>query len=113
MDKITVCQGVAVRIVAAEFSVDQAIADASVLMTEIMQARQTLKFSAACGDAAIAKISKAIAALAEVRSTMVAAHEDLDEARLRLGVRTRMDFIWKPNSATQDEVARPVLKQVG
>ena len=43
------------------------------------------------------KLMDAMKALSEARTAMVAVHNELNEAQLRLGVRTKMDF-QKPQS---------------
>ena len=90
MDKVFVAQGVANKLMAAEASIDKALSDASLLMSEMMQAREALTASTSLGDEAVSQTVKAIASLSEARTAMVAAHADLNEAKLRAGIRTQL-----------------------
>ena len=90
MDKVFVAQGVANKLMATEASIDKALSDASLLIAEMMQARETLKTSASLGDEAVTQTAKAIASLAEARSAVAAAHGELNEAKLRVGIRTKL-----------------------
>lgn len=90
MDKVQIAQGVADRLFATEAAVDQAMAEASLLVAEMLQARRTLKAAPASGDLAIAKISDAISTLAAARNAVVEAHGALNETKLRLGIRATM-----------------------
>jgi hypothetical protein len=103
MEKVFVVKRVAEKLWATEEAIDGAIASASGLMGGLVEARQELKVSAIVTDPATAKIADAVKALAEARSAMIAAHDALTEAKLRIGVRTKMD--WWQKTATPDEVA--------
>lgn len=106
MDKVTVVKGVVGKLYTTESSIDQAIADASQLIGEMIKARQELGLTAVTGDAAMQKLTTAVAALADARSAVVEAHSALDDVRLRLGVRTRMvGIIPKTSAESEDEVA--------
>ena len=89
MDRAFVAQGVANRLFATETSIDKALAEASQLMAEMVEARQTLRVSAVVGDAAISKAAQTIASLSEARAAVVATHHELAEVkdRMRLPVR--------------------------
>lgn len=104
MDKVTVVKGVVGKLYTTEGSIDQAIADASQLIGEMIKARQELGLTAVTGDAAMQKLTTAVAALAEARSAVVEAHSALDDVRLRLGVRTRMVGIVPKGAADEDDV---------
>ncbi|HWA59853.1 MAG TPA: hypothetical protein VG939_00690 [Caulobacteraceae bacterium] len=56
----------------------------------MLKARKDLGLSAVVGDAAAARLVEAIAALGAARTAMVAAHGELNETKLRLGVRTKL-----------------------
>jgi hypothetical protein len=90
MDKAFVVQRVATKLFATEKAVDGAITEASGLLSEMLAARQDMNLSATVGADAAEKLIAALAALSKARSEVVATHEQLDELRLRLGVRTRM-----------------------
>lgn len=108
MDKAFVAQGVANKLFATEKAVDAAIAEAAGLLTGLMAAREQLQLSAVTGDATSAKLAHAIAQLSEARSTVVEAHKELDELKLRVGIRTKMvGVIAKPSeTASADEYIR-------
>ncbi len=108
MDKAFVAQGVANKLFATEKAIDQAIADASLLVAEMVQARQMLNVSAVLGDDSMAKTAKAIATLAEARSAIVAVHHELEETKLRLGIRTKLGGVGEKSSAQADVTVRQV-----
>ena len=107
MEKLLVAKGVADKLIKAELSVDQAILDTSNLLGGMVAARTELKVSALLGDEAARKVSEAIAALTEARQAVVAAHRELDETRLRMGIRTKLgggyDKPPKPDDAFEYE----------
>ena len=90
MEKVFVAQRVATKLFATENAVDLALAEASELMADMLKARKDLGLSAVVGDAAAARLVEAIAALGAARSAMVAAHGELNDAKLRIGVRTKL-----------------------
>jgi hypothetical protein len=91
VDKVLVARRVAGKLHATEAAVDAALAEATQLMGEMIRGRQETKISAISTDPSMAKVSAAIALLAQARTAMVEAHAELDELRLRVGIRTRMD----------------------
>lgn len=96
MDKVFVIQGVANKLWATENAMDSAIAEASKLMGGIVEARQELNCSHSVVDPSMAKVAESIAKMAEARQALIAAHAELNEAKLRLGVRTKlMGGVWK------------------
>ena len=90
MDKAFVVQRVATKLFATEKAVDAAMSEASALLAEMLAARQEMNLSATVGADSAERLVAAITALGEARSEIVATHGQLDELRLRLGVRTRM-----------------------
>jgi hypothetical protein len=60
------------------------------MMAELVQARKDLGLSATVANGATAKLIAAVAALSEARTAVVEAHAELDETRLRLGIRTKL-----------------------
>ena len=90
MDKAFVVQQVATKLIATERSLDNTLVEASELMADLLKARRELNLSAVFGDAAASKLVAAISALGEARTAMVDCHAELNDSRLRLGVRTRM-----------------------
>ena len=107
VDKVVVARRVATKLRATERAVDAALAEATELMGDIIRGRLDLNVSAGATDPSMAKISAAIAALSNARTAMVDAHGELDELRLRVGIRTRMDVENKaePTTAELREVA--------
>lgn len=90
MEKVFVAQRVANRLFATENALDAAMVEANELVADMLRARRELKLSATVGDAALAKLVEAVSALSEARSAVVAAHAELEETKLRIGVRTKM-----------------------
>lgn len=90
MEKIFVVQKVATQLWATENAVDSAMSEASAMMADMLQARKDLGLSAVVADGAFTKLVAAIGALGEARAAMVAVHGELDSAKLRIGVRTKL-----------------------
>ena len=91
MDKVFAAKRVATKLRSAEHSIDAALIEASELVAELLRARTELGLAANVGDAALSKITAAMTALSEARTSMVAGHGELAEVQLRLGIRTRMN----------------------
>jgi hypothetical protein len=90
VDKVFVAKRVATKLRGAEHTVDAALVEASEMVAELLRSRKELGLAANVGDAAITKLTAAMSALSEARTSMVAAHAELAEVQLRLGIRTRM-----------------------
>lgn len=90
MEKAFVAQRVATKLFATEAAVDKAMVEATELMADMLKARQDVNASLVFADDAQVKLMDAIRALSEARSAMVGVHGQLAEAKLRLGVRTKM-----------------------
>lgn len=93
MEKVFVAQRVATKLFATEAAVDAAMVEVTEMMAELIQARKDLNLSAVVGNGASAKFAEAVQALATARSAIVEAHAELDETRLRVGVRTRLSGV--------------------
>jgi hypothetical protein len=109
MDKTLICQDVANKLFASEKAIDAAIAEAAGLLTGLTEARDELRVSMVVTDKAATKITEALMLLSQARTSMVQAHGELDEVKLRLGVRTKMiGFYNKPEApgATESVVRR-------
>jgi hypothetical protein len=91
VDKVFVAKRVATKLRGAEHSIDAALVEASEMVAELLRARKELGLAANVGDAALAKMTAAVSALSEARTSMVAAHAELAEVQLRIGIRTRLD----------------------
>ena len=110
MERALVAQQVANKLFATENTIDQAIADAAMLVSELVKARQELGVSAVFGDEAFNKATSALAALGQARSSIVAAHHGLEEAKLRAGIRTKLAG---SGDKSQSRHASPDLREVG
>ncbi len=106
MDKVFVVKRVAEQLWRAEDSIDGAMGAASLLMGEVMSARRELQIAHAVVDPATTKVAAAISALADARRAMIEAHEALTEAKLRIGVRTKMEG-WHKAAAPDDKQVTP------
>ena len=91
MEKIFVVKRVAEKLWASENAIDGALESASVLMADLVAARRDLEISHIVTDAATHKIADAMKAMAEARTALIDAHHALAEAKLRIGVRTKLD----------------------
>jgi len=111
MEKAFVAQRVAQKLFVTEAAVDGALVEASELMSEMLKARKDVNASLVFADGTQAKLMDAIKALSEARSAMVGVHSELAEAKLRLGIRTKMEGMDK--FLAQDEAAPATLRQVG
>lgn len=110
MEKVFVAQRVAGKLFATEAAVDDALAQASELMGDLLAARKEVNTSMVFADDVQVKLMEAMQALSSARTAMVGVHNELNEAKLRLGIRTKMG-IEKPASMsaiTQAEDLRNV-----
>lgn len=110
MEKVFIAQGVAKQLFATEHAVDDALAQAAELMTEMLKAKKDVNLSMVVGDDAAAKLVDAIKALGEARTAMVGVHNELNDVKLRLGIRTKMGFEDKTLLAQPTETT---LREVG
>ena len=90
MEKAFVAQRVAKKLFTTEAAVDGALVEASELMSEMLKARKDVHASMVFADDVQVKMMEAMKALSEARTAMVAVHSELAEAKLRLGIRTKM-----------------------
>src|SRR5580698_4649670 len=90
MEKAFVAQRVAKKLFVTEAAVDGALSEAAELMSEMLAARKEVNTSLVFADDAQVKLMAAMKALSEARTAMVGVHHELNEAKLRLGVRTKM-----------------------
>ena len=113
MEKIFVAQRVFGKLVETEEAVDAAFAQSAELMSVMLQARKDLGANIKFADDAQAKLMDAIKAMSEARTSMCAVHNELEEAKLRIGIRTKMGGIETNNSQLMaDESEQPALRQV-
>jgi hypothetical protein len=107
MEKALVAQRVANRLFATEKAVDTAMAEAASLMTSLIDARAELGLSAVVGDDVTTKVAQAIATLSEARRSVVSAHADLADLKLRVGIRTKLIGVTdKPHQNVEPEDMR-------
>ena len=99
MEKVFVAQRVAKKLFTTEAAVDGALAEAAELMSEMLSARRDVQVSMVFADDVQVKMMEAMKALSEARTAMVAVHNELNEAKLRLGIRTKMNGQDKPPEA--------------
>ena len=111
MEKAFVVKQIANKLIGTERSLDATLVEASELMAHLIKARRDLNLSATFGDAAATKLIEAISALGEARTAIVGCHGELNEARLRLGVRTTMVGIEEKPPAVAP--AQTSLREVG
>ena len=90
MEKAFVAQRVTRKLYATEAALDGAMAEAAELLSDMLKARQEVNASLTFADGAQVKMLEAMKALSEARTAMVAVHSELNEAKLRLGIRTKM-----------------------
>lgn len=108
MEKVFVAKRVAAKLRMSEHSIDTALVEASEMMAEMLRARKEMKLAANVGDAAVAKVAAAVAALSEARTAMVDAHAELADLQLRIGIRTRMNTEDKVEPTTSSADLREV-----
>jgi ABC-type sugar transport system substrate-binding protein len=112
MEKAFVAQRVAKKLFVTEAAVDGALAEASELMSEMLKARKDVNASMVFADDAAVKMVEAIKALSEARTAMVGVHNELNEAKLRLGIRTKLSGIENKPAALAD-TSTTALRDVG
>jgi hypothetical protein len=110
VERALVAQRVANELFATEAAIDEALIRASKLMGEMISARKELGLSAVFADDAVASVNETLSKLTAARSAVVAGHHQLEESRLRLGVRTKMTGVKPPQSSAVD---RTRMQQVG
>ncbi len=111
MEKAFVAQRVAKKLFVTEAAVDGALSEAAELMSEMLRARKDVNVSMVFADDVQVKMMEAMKALSEARTAMVAVHSELNEAKLRLGVRTKMSGQDKP--PLMEAPATTTLRGVG
>ena len=90
MEKAFVAQRVAKKLFVTEAAVDGALVEAAELMSEMLKARKDVNASMVFADDVQVKMMEAMKALSDARTAMVAVHNELNEAKLRLGIRATM-----------------------
>ncbi len=90
MEKVFVAKRVANKLNVTEAAVDAAMVEVAEMMAELVQARKDLGLSPTFAHGASVKVADAMQALTIARTAVVEAHLQLNESRLRLGIRTSM-----------------------
>jgi len=103
MDKVFVAKSVANKLFTTEAAVDGALIEATELLSEMLKARTQVNTSLVFADDVQVKMMEAMKALSEARTAMVAVHNELNEAKLRLGIRTKMNGMDKPAEGVSRE----------
>jgi len=112
MEKVFVAQRVANKLFATEAAVDGALAEAAELLSVMLAARKDVSASLVFADDVQVKLMEAMKSLSDARSAMVGVHQELGEAKLRLGIRTKM--IGEMHKNDMSATAAPVeLRDVG
>ena len=111
MDKVFVAKRVAEKLFTTEAAVDGALIEATELMSEMLKARQDVNTSLVFADDVQVKMMEAMKALSEARTAMVGVHNELNDAKLRLGIRTKMQWEEKPAQASHQDTTS--LRDVG
>jgi len=102
VDKVFVAKRVATKLRSAEHAIDAALIEASELVSELLRARTEVGVAANVGDAAMAKLTAALSALSDARTSMVGAHSELGDVQLRLSIRTTMTVEDKAEPTTAE-----------
>lgn len=111
MEKAFVAQRVATKLFSTEAAVDQAMVEATELLADLLKARSEVNASLVFADEVQVKMVEAIKALGEARTAMVGAHNELAEAQLRLGIRTKLGYMDKPAMRKRETVT--AMREVG
>ena len=109
MEKAFVAQRVAKKLFVTEAAVDGALGEAAQLMSELLTARKDVNTSLVFADDVQVKLMEAMKALSDARTAMVGVHNELAEAQLRLGIRTKMGGEKPPSMA---ETTQTTLREV-
>lgn len=116
MDKIEAGKSIAKELWATEHALDAAIAQAGDLVSAMIEARRELKLSAVVGAEAQTKVMEAIAALAQARSAVVAAHGDLSAVQRQMRVPTHAfgppEDEYKPPAVAELDEAAPAPRRL-
>jgi chloramphenicol 3-O-phosphotransferase len=104
MEKVFVATRVVKKLVETEAAVDQAFAESAELLSVMLKARKDVNADLKFADDVQAKLMEAMTALSEARTAMVGVHAGLEEAKLRLGIRTRLAYELKQNLEADDQV---------
>lgn len=86
MNKTEAFTNVAEKLFASEASLDLATVQTAQLLEAMITTRQELEMSAAYGEVAQARVTETIAALAEARRSIMAAHTALEAIRRKHNV---------------------------
>jgi hypothetical protein len=91
VEKAFVAQRVANKLFATEGALDNAMSEAAELLGDMLRARTEVNASLTFADDVQVKMLEAMKALSEARTAMADVHNGLAEAKLRLGIRTKMN----------------------
>jgi hypothetical protein len=105
MEKAFHIQRVAAKMKATEASIDEAMTLAAELMIEMKAAQDGLEVGAVVGDPAYAKLTQAMAELAQARSSFVGTHKRLAKIYDICGLRTVASTTITMHAGDEEEVA--------
>jgi hypothetical protein len=88
MEKVFHIQRIAAKIKGTESAIDEALAQAAELMIEMRAAQDGLELGTVVGDSSFAKLSQAIAELAQARTSVITTHKRLVKIYDLCGLRT-------------------------
>ena len=86
MDRALVASAVADSLFSTEAAVEEALAQAVVLMRQMMDARRALGLSVADGDPALQRVTAAVQALGEAQREIVRTHGELETLGRDMGL---------------------------
>lgn len=112
MEKVFVATRVVKKLVETEAAVDAAFAESAELLSVMLKARKDVSAELKFADDVQAKLMEAMTALSEARTAMVGVHAGLEEAKLRLGIRTRLTYEVKDH-ASADQAHEIEMRNVG
>ncbi|HYF22803.1 MAG TPA: hypothetical protein VD929_05325 [Caulobacteraceae bacterium] len=113
MDKVKTAKAVAEKLFATEAALDDAVVQATGLLQAMIEGRRALKLSAVAGEAAQSRVAESIAALAEARRAVMAAHGALANLQRKMDVDDNdLGPLDKPEE-DKPRVQAPGLRAVG
>jgi hypothetical protein len=113
MEKALVAQRVANQLAATENAIDASMTETSALIASLMEARREMGLSAVFGDEAVQKVTEALAAVSAARKSVVEAHNELAELKLRAGIRTKLGAIGDKYLLSADKKLDVSARRVG
>lgn len=102
-NKVKIAQTVLSDLHGTEAAIDAALLEANRLMATMIEARQELGLAATVGQGALARVVAGMGELSQARGEIAGAHAELNDLRLRMGMRTSMiGVLDKPQEGDPD-----------